>query len=98
MKLNKIITKTLLLSAMVCGHVNAADLIIKNATIFDGTGSDLIKNANVIIENGKVKAIETGKIKEKATSIQSAADKIPSGCCCPSKFQKYTGLKDIQNK
>lgn len=75
MKLNKIITKTLLLSAMVCGHVNAADLIIKNATIFDGTGSDLIKNANVIIENGKVKAIETGKIKEKAKQIIDAKGK-----------------------
>lgn len=57
MKINTLFIKTFLLISLVCGYVNAADIIIKNAQVFDGTGSDLIKNASVIIEDGKVKAL-----------------------------------------
>ena len=54
MNTKKMAFKTLLLSALISSQAYAADIIIKNANVFDGTGSDLIKNANVIIENGKV--------------------------------------------
>lgn len=75
MKAKKMAFKTLILSMLVCSQTYAADIIIKNANVFDGTGSDLIKNANVIIENGKVKAIEKGKTKEKAKQVIDAKGK-----------------------
>ncbi len=75
MNTKKMAFKTLLLSAFISTQAYAADIIIKNANVFDGTGSDLIKNANVIIENGKIKAIETGQIKEKANQIIDAKGK-----------------------
>jgi imidazolonepropionase-like amidohydrolase len=75
MKTQHIAFNALLIGACFCSPAFAADIIIKNANIFDGTGSGLIKNAHVIIENGKVKAIETGKIKEKANQVIDAKGK-----------------------
>ena len=75
MKITKKAFKAIFLSTVICTQVYAADIIIKNATVFDGTGSDLIKNANVVIENGKVKAIQTGKVQEKAKQIIDAKGK-----------------------
>lgn len=65
MNLKKTILSVVLGAAFFSNTVHAADIIIKNANVFDGTGSDLIKNAHVIIDDGKVKAVQTGKIKEK---------------------------------
>ena len=62
-------------STLLINTGQAADLIIKNANVFDGTGSDLIQNANVIIEDGKIKAIQKGKLKEKADQIIDAKGK-----------------------
>lgn len=98
MKFNKIFTKTLLLSLLVCGHINAADLIIKNAIVFDGTGSDLMKNASVIIENGKVKAIKIGEVKEKATQIIDVQGKTVMPGIINSHLHLFWNMYDLPPK
>ena len=71
----KTILSMILGSTLLINTGQAADLIIKNANVFDGTGSDLIQNANVIIEDGKIKVIQKGKLKEKADQIIDAKGK-----------------------
>lgn len=98
MNIKHIAFKTLLLSALVSSPAYAADLIIKNATVFDGTGSDLIKNANVIIEDGKVKAIETGRSKEKADQIIDAKGKTVMPGIINSHLHLFWNMYDLPPK
>lgn len=98
MNTKKMAFKTLLLSAFISTQAYAADIIIKNANVFDGTGSDLIKNANVIIENGKVKAIETGKTKEKAKQIIDAKGKTVMPGIINSHLHLFWNMYDLPPK
>ncbi|WP_298142761.1 amidohydrolase family protein [uncultured Acinetobacter sp.] len=75
MNIKNIALQTCFISALLSSPAYAADLMIKNATVFDGTGSALIKNAHVLIEDGKVKAVKTGKIKDKADRVIDAQGK-----------------------
>lgn len=98
MNTKKMAFKTLLLSAFISTQAYAADIIIKNANVFDGTGSDLIKNANVIIENGKIKAIETGQIKEKANQIIDAKGKTVMPGIINSHLHLFWNMYDLPPK
>lgn len=98
MNIKKMMFKTLLLSTLVCSQTYAADIIIKNANVFDGTGSDLIKNANVIIENGKVKAIQTGKTSEKAKQIIDAKGKTVMPGLINAHLHLFWNMYDLPPK
>ncbi|NPD14349.1 amidohydrolase family protein [Xinfangfangia sp. D13-10-4-6] len=63
------------LAVMLSAPVQAADIIVTNATLFDGTGSDPVKNANIIIEDGRIKGVEIGDTSETATLVIDAGGK-----------------------
>ena len=94
----KTIVQLIISSAFLSFSVNAADLIIKNANVFDGTGSDLIKKANIIIEDGKVKEISTGKIKEKADQIIDAKGKTVMPGIINSHLHLFWNFYDLPPK
>jgi len=53
------------------------DILIKNATVFDGTGSNPIPNASVTIKDGKILAIQKGDITDiEATKTIDAGGKF----------------------
>ena len=94
----KTIVQLIISSAFLSFSVNAADLIIKNANVFDGTGSDLIEKANIIIEDGKVKEISTGKIKEKADQIIDAKGKTVMPGIINSHLHLFWNFYDLPPK
>ena len=62
------LTGALLLLGMLGAsrHAVAADIVITNARVFDGTGRDSLANASVIIENGRVLRVEPGTTTQTA--------------------------------
>lgn len=53
----------------------AADILITNATVFDGTGRDLLHNASITIEKGRVLRVEQGSSQTTAPVVIDAAGK-----------------------
>jgi enamidase len=53
----------------------AADIIITNATVFDGSGRAPIKNASVLIGKGRIERVQQGKVKETAPVMIDARGK-----------------------
>ena len=98
MKTQHIAFKALLIGACFSSPAYAADLIIKNANVFDGTGSGLIKNAHVIIEDGKVKAIKTGKVKEKSDQVIDAKGKTVMPGIINSHLHLFWNMYDLPPK
>lgn len=77
MKINQTFYKNALLSALVlCSSAaSAANILIKNATVFDGTGAVPIPHASILIEGGKIKDITSGTISVKADQVIDAQGK-----------------------
>ncbi len=53
----------------------AADLIITNASLFDGTGRDVVYPASIVIEDGRVKRVEIGASTTEAPVVVDADGK-----------------------
>lgn len=66
---------TVLIALAASLPANAADLLIKNATVFDGTGRDPITQASIVIENGVISRVEVGDSGTSADKIIDAGGK-----------------------
>lgn len=55
--------------------VQAADIVITNATLFDATGSDPVSGVSIVIEDGKISQVEPGKTSETAPVMIDAGGK-----------------------
>ena len=77
MQTTKKFYKSAIFSALLlCSSaLSAANLLIKNATVFDGTGAAPMTKASILIEDGKIKTVQKGKIKTKADRVIDAKGK-----------------------
>jgi hypothetical protein len=66
-------------------------ILLKNATIFDGISSSLLKNTDILVENNKIKALGSNIPADKNTEIIDASKftVIPGLIDCHTHFRSW---------
>ncbi|HCA09431.1 MULTISPECIES: amidohydrolase family protein [unclassified Chryseobacterium] len=73
--MKKIVSLLTVFAFSTTAFAQMADLVIKNANLFDGTGAETVKNASIAIKDGKILSINKGNKTVKAKKTIDAAGK-----------------------
>ena len=69
------ILATLALLAGFAATAGAADLVITNARVFDGSGAEPVNDANISISDGRIVSVGTGAIDTRGATVIDAGGK-----------------------
>ena len=72
---------------LVAGTTAAQDLLLRNATVHTATAQGTLKGADVLVRNGRIAAVGTGRLAGGATVVDAAGRSLT-----PALFGCITGI------
>src|SRR4051812_6986598 len=62
--------------AFAASAARADNILIRNATLYDGTGAAAVKGANVLVKGDKIAAVSTGKVSAGGAKVIDGTGKF----------------------
>jgi imidazolonepropionase-like amidohydrolase len=65
-----------LMTLLLAGSAWAKELLIRDVTLFDGTGKPAVMNADVLVKDGKVAQVSTERLKARGATVVDGTGKF----------------------
>ncbi|MBL8628155.1 MAG: hypothetical protein JNM81_00905, partial [Rhodospirillaceae bacterium] len=72
----RILAAVITISAVSAAPLTAKDLLIRNVTVFDGTGAPAIPNTDVLVKGNKIAAVSFARLKSSGATVIDGTGKF----------------------